>query len=265
MSSPSFPRTARTVRTSAVRLAVALSLGASPLAVGTSASAQATKTVPVKTGIAPPSCIAGQVTTVAAMNNTRYGAVINVYEKPSATSQLKYSLGVGLEIKGAVVFTVAKTEGDWLNVNVPVRPNGTTGWIKKSDVHTFQHRYAIRVSREGRWLVVCNAGRVIQTEKVAVGQDRYPTPTGSFFTADLVKPKAGTTGPYGPFAYGLSAFSESPELENWNGGDGRVAIHGTNAPKLLGQPVSHGCIRVANAGITKMKNTLPLGVPVEIL
>jgi lipoprotein-anchoring transpeptidase ErfK/SrfK len=254
---------------STIRLGFASVLGVSGLTLGsgfvTSASAQSPKTVPVKSGIAAPTCTAGQVTTVAAMNNTRYGAAINVYDKPSATSQLRYSLGVGLEIKGAVVFTVVKTEGDWLNVNVPVRPNGTTGWIKKADVHTFQHRYAIRVSRAGRKMVVCNAGRVIQTETVAVGQDKYPTPIGSFYTADLVKPKAGPNGAYGPFAYGLSAFSESPELENWNGGDGRVAIHGTNLPKQLGQPVSHGCIRVGNAGITKMKNTLPLGVPVEIL
>jgi lipoprotein-anchoring transpeptidase ErfK/SrfK len=246
------------------RCGLAIITAAGALAVGTPALAQTTKTVPVKAGGVAPTCTPGQVTTVAAMNNTRYGAAINVYKEPDAASQLLYSLGVGLEIKGAVVFTVIRTSGDWLNVNVPVRPNGTTGWIKKSEVHTFQHRYAIRVSRAARKMVICNAGRVIQTETVAVGQAKYPTPTGVFFTADLVKPKGGGNGAYGAFAYGLSAFSESPELEDWNGGDGRVAIHGTNAPKLLGQPVSHGCIRVANAGITKMKNTLPLGVPVEV-
>lgn len=231
---------------------------------GAFASAQTTKTVPVTKGAPAPTCTPGQVTTVAAMNNTRYGAAINVYREASTTSQLLASLGVGLEIKGAVVFTVNRTEGDWLFVNVPVRPNGTTGWIKKADVHTFQHRYAIRISRAARKMVVCNAGRVIQTETVAIGQSIYPTPIGVFFTADLVKPKAGPNGAYGPFAYGLSGFSESPELEDWNGGDGRVAIHGTNAPRLLGQAVSHGCIRVSNKGITKMKNTLPLGVPVEV-
>lgn len=255
-----------TVRFAVVRLCVTTAVLASGV-LGTRAvaSAQSTKTVPVTKGAPAPSCTPGQVTTVAAMNNTRYGAAINVYREPSTASQLLASLGVGLEIKGAVVFTVIRTEGDWLHVNVPVRPNGTTGWIKKSDVHTFQHRYAIRISRAARKMVVCNAGRVIQTEVVAIGQSIYPTPTGTFFTADLVKPKAGSGGAYGPFAYGLSAFSESPELEDWNGGDGRVAIHGTNAPKLLGQAVSHGCIRVSNTGITKMKNTLPLGVPVEVM
>ncbi len=254
------------VRSGIVRFCVSGAvLSSGVFGLGVTASAQTAKTVPVTKGAPAPTCIPGQVTTVAAMNNTRYGAAINVYREPSASSQLLSSLGVGLEIKGAVVFTVIRTEGDWLNVNVPVRPNGTTGWIKKSDVHTFQHRYAIRISRAARKMVVCNAGRVIQTEVVAIGQSIYPTPTGSFFTADLVKPKAGPTGSYGPFAYGLSAFSESPDLEDWNGGDGRVAIHGTNLPRLLGQAVSHGCIRVSNTGITKMKNTLPLGVPVEVI
>ena len=53
-------------------------------------------------------------------------------------------------------------------------------------------------------------------------------------------------------------------LKQFGRGDGQIAIHGTNAPKALGTDVSHGCIRVSNAGITKMAKILPQGVPVEI-
>jgi lipoprotein-anchoring transpeptidase ErfK/SrfK len=233
------------------------------------ASAQATvKRVPVQ----PPAkngkggtCGPDRVTTVAAMNNTKYAAVVNVYTEASTSSQLLNSLAVGLEIKGAVVFTVVESQGDWLKVNVPARPNGKTGWIRKSDVHTFQHRYALKIELGAKRMTVCNAGRVIQSELIAVGQTRYPTPTGQCFTEDLLKPKGGPNGVYGPFAFGLSCFSESPELEDWNGGDGRIGIHGTNQPKLLGQAVSHGCIRLSNTAVTKLAKTIPLGVPVEIL
>lgn len=250
------------------RSAIVVSLVVGSAVLPQSVLAQTSKSIAVRTQVGPTAaggnCGPERVTTVAAMNNTKFGAAINVYAEPSSQSQLLNSLGVGLEIKGAVVFTVNQTQGDWLNVNVPARPNGRTGWIRKADVHTFQHRYAIRVELGAKRMTVCNAGRVIQSELVAVGTQKDPTPTGQCFTEDLIKPKGGSGGVYGPFAFGLSCFSESPELENWNGGDGRIGIHGTNAPKALGTQASHGCIRVANPGITKLAKTLPLGVPVEI-
>jgi len=43
-----------------------------------------------------------------------------------------------------------------------------------------------------------------------------------------------------------------------------VAIHGTNAPWLIGQAVSHGCIRMNNAAITRLARVVPLGTPVRI-
>ena len=54
-------------------------------------------------------------------------------------------------------------------------------------------------------------------------------------------------------------------LFDFGGGDGQFGIHGTNDPSGLGRDVSHGCIRMSNAGITLLAQTLPLGVPVEIL
>ena len=70
-------------------------------------------------------------------------------------------------------------------------------------------------------------------------------------------------GPYGAYAYGLSGFSNV--LSRFNGGDGVIGIHGTNDPSGLGKDVSHGCIRMSNAGITKLARILPLGVPIEIV
>ena len=53
----------------------------------------------------------------------------------------------------------------------------------------------------------------------------------------------------GAFAFETSAYSK---LSEWPGG-GIVGIHGTNTPSLLGQAVSHGCVRVANEAILRLK------------
>jgi lipoprotein-anchoring transpeptidase ErfK/SrfK len=97
-------------------------------------------------------------------------------------------------------------------------------------------------------------------EPVAVGTGGTPTPTGSFYITMLVTPT--NQAAYGPYAFGLSAYSEV--LFSFAGGDGQVGIHGTADTGSIGQDVSHGCIRVHNDAITRMANLLPLGTPVEI-
>ena len=96
---------------------------------------------------------------------------------------------------------------------------------------------------------------------VAIGTGETPTPIGAFYLTELLRPP-DPDGPYGPFAYGLSGFSES--LDSFNGGPGIIGIHGTNAPELLGRDVSHGCVRVGNNVISEMATFLPLGTPVLI-
>jgi len=53
-------------------------------------------------------------------------------------------------------------------------------------------------------------------------------------------------------------------LMSFGGGPGQLAIHGTDDPAGIGHDVSHGCIRMSNAGITKLAGILPIGVPVEV-
>ena len=85
-----------------------------------------------------------------------------------------------------------------------------------------------------------------------------------YYLKELLEPP-DPNGAYGPYAYGLSGFSNNPELANFNGGDGIIGIHGTNQPDKIGSDVSHGCIRVSNEVITEMAASLPLGTPVEIV
>ena len=89
-----------------------------------------------------------------------------------------------------------------------------------------------------------------------------PTPQGLFALSEIV-PQSNPRGFYGPFILTLSAHSD--RLSDFDGGQGQVAIHGTNLPGLLGGAVSHGCVRMPNTGIKKVAKLVPPGAPVEIL
>jgi lipoprotein-anchoring transpeptidase ErfK/SrfK len=43
-----------------------------------------------------------------------------------------------------------------------------------------------------------------------------------------------------------------------------IAVHGTNNPDLLGQPVSHGCIRMTNEAVRRLYHEVEIGTPVII-
>lgn len=160
-----------------------------------------------------------------------------------------------------LLFLVTKTDGDWLEVMLPVRPNGTRGWIRAEEVEVTRHTYKIEVSLGQNLITVYDGYEVFHQEAVGLGKAATPTPGGVFYTKELLIPYRQPW--YGPYAYGLSGFSDV--LTSFAGGPGQLGIHGTDAPTGLGGDVSNGCIRMSNAGITKLAETLPLGVPVEIV
>jgi len=97
--------------------------------------------------------------------------------------------------------------------------------------------------------------------RVAVGSPATPTPTGSYYVNQRLIP-ADTSGPFGPGALGISAFSNV--LTGWTQG-GPIAIHGTNEPWSIGRAVSNGCIRVPNRTLRRLFAATRAGTPVVIL
>ncbi len=55
------------------------------------------------------------------------------------------------------------------------------------------------------------------------------------------------------------------DSENANTHERYIYIHGTNQEHLIGQPASHGCIRMRNAEIIVLYDLVPAGTPVEIV
>ncbi|HEX6424232.1 MAG TPA: L,D-transpeptidase [Acidimicrobiales bacterium] len=160
-----------------------------------------------------------------------------------------------------LVFLVEEDHGDWLEVLLPIRPNGSTGYVRAADVNVVENPYRIDIALGDHRLVVTKGDEVVADEPIGVGTESTPTPGGKYYIKELLQPP-DPGGAYGPYAYGLSGFSNV--LEEFNGGDGVIGIHGTNEPELIGTDVSHGCIRMSNEAITELAVVLPLGTPVHI-
>ena len=214
-------------------------------------AAQAPIIAPPATGVPP------AVTVVAAAKN----ATTPIYASGAATKPF-VTLNNKTNFSGRHVFVVQAKEGENYRVLLPMRPNGRIGYVRAADVSLYQHDYAVVVSLSKKTLTLYKAGAVQMTESVGVGKSQWPTPTGSFYMRELARPR-NPRGSYGPWAFGLSAYSTV--FQKFGRGDGQIGIHGTNEPKLLGTQVSHGCIRMRNDAITKLAQTLPQGVPVDIV
>ena len=193
------------------------------------------------------------------------GDSIDVSETPGGptTSTLKAEDVLTVPDQTPLVLLVKQVTEDGVEVYLPVRPNGTTGWVSPNDVDLYSTDLQLDVYHADHTLTVSEAGQIIATYPIATGQDDMPTPGGTYFIRELLAPP-NPDGVYGPYAYGLSGYS--PVLDNFNGGDAVIGIHGTDDPSSIGKDISHGCIRMNNADITQLVELwqLPLGTPVYI-
>lgn len=161
-----------------------------------------------------------------------------------------------------LVFLVKTTQADWLQAMLPMRPNGATGWIRAADVSLSQDDYRVKVELGAHHLTVWKGVDVVYEDTVAIGMPSAPTPTGDFYLTEILD-TGNPRGPYGPKAFGLSAFSDV--YTSFAGGPGQIGLHGTNQPGLLGSNVSHGCIRITNDGILKLAGEVPPGTPISVV
>jgi lipoprotein-anchoring transpeptidase ErfK/SrfK len=167
-----------------------------------------------------------------------------------------------IDAAGPLTLLVVNRTATRYEVLLPVRPNGSTGWVRASDVVLGTHPWRITIELSSFRLTLYRGGALVSEFPIGVGKGNTPTPGGRYYTKELLKPP-NPNGGYGPYAYGLSGFSNV--LTSFNGGTGVIGIHGTNRPELIGQNVSSGCIRMRNEDITTLAKLLPLGVPVEII
>jgi lipoprotein-anchoring transpeptidase ErfK/SrfK len=161
-----------------------------------------------------------------------------------------------------IVFAVGVRMGNdhhpWYKISVPMRPNGVMGWIPARTVSLSPTVAQVYVHRQSRTIDLYWHGKHVWHGMIAVGAPGMETPLGHYYAAARFVPY---DDPFlGVFGVETSGYSK---LSEWPGG-GVFGIHGTSLPQLLGQAVSHGCIRVSNETATKLKQYVPLGTPIII-
>jgi hypothetical protein len=194
------------------------------------------------------------------------GRSIDVYERSdSPVPQRTLTDAEATSVPGSIpiTFLVRTPPEDRVEVYLPVRPNGSVGWVDRNDVEITPVDHRVEVALSEFQIRVFAHGELVLSEPIGVGQSERPTPGGVYYVKELLQPP-DPGGPYGTYAYGLSGFSDV--LTSFNGGDGVIGIHGTNDPSSVGREASSGCIRVHNDVIERMVEEigLPLGTPVEI-
>lgn len=110
-----------------------------------------------------------------------------------------------------------------------------------------------------------NSDAPLKSYPIAVGKQGWETPVGTFevlqmlqnpawehpWTGEIVPPGAGN--PLGDRWIGF-----------WTDGLNYIGFHGTPAEELVGQAVSHGCIRMRNADVRDLFALVTVGTPVLV-
>ncbi len=102
----------------------------------------------------------------------------------------------------------------WIEVLLPGRPNGHTGWIRRRNTRLTSTPWHMVVVTSTRRVLVYRSGRLVRTFAAIVGKPSTPTPHGEFFVEEAVQLGPGEVG--GPYALALSA--RSTVLQEFAGG-----------------------------------------------
>jgi hypothetical protein len=166
------------------------------------------------------------------------------------------------EVYVALATFVNRRAQQWVEIRVPMRPNGKVGWVPRQALGIFHTVHTqLVVDRHRLLATLYDDGRQVWQSPVGVGKRSTPTPAGHFYIRERIRALGGGDPLYGPYAFGTSDYST---LSEWPGG-GVVGIHGTNQPQLIPGRPSHGCIRLPNGKVTQLWRLMPLGTPVRIL
>lgn len=197
----------------------------------------------------------------------RVVATVTARRAPRATARKRMVLRTTAPFSGngTVLLITRRTvvEGvPWVEVLLPKRPNGTRGWVPQDVLVVSRTRVRVAIDLSERKVRVFRAGRRVMSASIAIGKPGTPTPTGSWFA---IAERIDTNMPggfLGPIVLPLTGFSET--LNEFAGGDGRVAIHGTSLPGLIGTRASHGCMRMRNSDVVRFARLATPGTPVAI-
>lgn len=190
---------------------------------------------------------------------------VKVRKSPSAKSRAIGKLHFNTEDRRPEIYLALRMYTDakgnqWVQTQLPGRPNGRLGWVPREGLGEFHlvHTQVVVDRRKLRLTLYKNGKRILRVP-IGVGKGSTPTPGGKSWIRERLN---GLGNPvYGPIAFGTATYSNT--LTDWPGG-GVVGIHGTNEPNLIPGRPSHGCIRLKNRDIIRLSKKMGPGTPVLI-
>ena len=153
---------------------------------------------------------------------------------------------------------------EWVEVELPMRPNGMRGWIRPDGFDWSTVTHHIHVDLSDRTLRLFDGDRFLLGARAAVGKPITPTPIVSGYIVEKIPNHDGSRPVvYGDWILMLSFFSEV--VLSFEGRPFRLSLHGTHAPELLGEAITNGEIRVPNEIIETIASEAPLGTAINIV
>ncbi|MBE2320538.1 L,D-transpeptidase [Solirubrobacter sp. CPCC 204708] len=147
----------------------------------------------------------------------------------------------------------------WVRVMLPGRPNGHKAWIRTYRTEPTSTPWHLHVDLSQRSVTAYRNGARQRRFRAIIGAPATPTPRGRSFIEETMRLSATAAG--GPYALATSARSDV--LQEFAGGPGQIALHGTNhLTGTLSSNVSHGCVRLSDTAIRWLAERIGPGVPV---
>jgi lipoprotein-anchoring transpeptidase ErfK/SrfK len=177
--------------------------------------------------------------------------------------------GVAEWSRGAQVLMVTgrrrdRAGRDWVRVQLPIRPNGTTGWVPRRSLRLTGTQVRFEVHLGSRRLEIWRGSRRVASWPAGIGRAGTPTPVGRFAIQDAVVTLGAWRGIYGDFTVALTA--HSPTLRTFMGGPALIGIHGTGSggAARIGRPSSNGCLVLGARALAQAARYAMPGTPVII-
>jgi lipoprotein-anchoring transpeptidase ErfK/SrfK len=161
-----------------------------------------------------------------------------------------------------LILSVTHRRGSWAAVTTFLVPNGRRTWVRV-DRRTFavrRTRWRLQADLSDRTLTVLHGTEIVRTLRVAIGTGATPTPPGTYAVTDKLDGRR-----FGS-SYGCCILALSGHQPKVRTGpiDGRLAIHGTNRPDLVGARASQGCLRARDRDVRWLMRTVPVGTQLTI-
>ncbi|MFP4133653.1 MAG: L,D-transpeptidase [Cyanobacteriota bacterium] len=161
-----------------------------------------------------------------------------------------------------------------LPANASTEKNSPIWEIEKPSSSHKEQVTSLRSSTEETHLILSLSDRqvsvrqddeVIATYPVAVGRGGWETPTGEFEVRQMVKNPAWQN----PWTEEVIPPGEENPLGKrwigfWTDGINTIGFHGTPDESVMGEAVSHGCVRMRNEDISKMFEKVTVGTKVIV-